>query len=92
MFLLQKNYFYWRRKTGITEISKRIFEKRKILKKKIENHLEKFAFVNKYYFWGEGLRMMRYIGNTSKLPEFGKIEPIKVGNLLNSINKVSYHL
>lgn len=54
LIIPEKVTFIGRERLALLRLAKSYFKNKKISKKKIKEHVKKFAFVNKYYFWGQG--------------------------------------
>jgi phosphohistidine swiveling domain-containing protein len=54
IFLPEKMTAIGEEKFELLNLAKKCIKKKRILKKDLKNHFLKYAFVNKYYFWGQG--------------------------------------
>ena len=57
LIIPEKITFIGQERLALLKLAKSYFKNKKISKKKIEEHVKKFAFVNKYYFWGQGFTL-----------------------------------
>ena len=73
----EKISFIGKEKLELLKLAKEYARKGKISKKKIEAHLKKFAFVNKYYFWGEGFTFKEIKKRIKDLAKKGEEKIVK---------------
>lgn len=69
----EKMTFIGQEKLELLKLAKEFIKKGdKLLKNKIERHLQKFAFVNKYYFWGEGFTLEDIMARVKEMDSKGE--------------------
>lgn len=85
--------FIGQEKLALFKLAKKFIVEKKVPKKYIEDHLKKFAFINKYYFWGEGFSYKQIENELKKIIKSGEDnitkELSRFGILKVELNKFS---
>jgi phosphohistidine swiveling domain-containing protein len=68
----EKITFIGQEKLALLKLVQKFITSKKVPEKYIKAHLNKFAFVNKYYFWGEGLTYKQIKNELRKIIRSGR--------------------